>query len=271
LNRPTRENLSPHVKSASKTHRPLTAPLQTLSGESYIDHEDAESDDDDEVVPISDSRLTLAKQQSTDRLTSGTSNSSLSRQSSDLPFDNLNLITSNIQSPPSNYRITWPVQIKVFALQDENEQRQQLLAWRANLRKTEPRRSSKQFLDRDLEKKYRESIRRRREIESFVTPEIIEEHQLNDPAFAKRYRQLKLAIRVGKTPIYDPNDREIHVTANKSKIERTRTALITAKQNKTKNFYQNQQKINDAKLSKRVDGFLKRLATFKQHAEKEGY
>lgn len=124
-----------------------------------------------------------------------------------------------------------------------------------------------------LKKKYRESIRRRKEIESFVTPEIIEEHQLNDPIFAKRYRQLKLAIRAGKTPTYDPNDREIHVTTNKSKIERTRTALITAKQNKIKSFYQNQQKINDAKLSKRVDSFLKRLATFKQEQElpEEGY
>ncbi len=71
----------------------MTATLQTLSDESYIDHEDAESDDDD-VVPISDSRLTSAKQQSTDRLTSGASNSFLSHQSSDLSFDNLNLTTS---------------------------------------------------------------------------------------------------------------------------------------------------------------------------------
>jgi hypothetical protein len=120
------------------------------------------------------------------------------------------------------------------------------------------------FLILILKKKYRESIRRRKEIESFVTPEIIEEHQSNDPVFAKRYRQLKLAIRAGKTPTYDSNDREIHVTTNKSKIERTRTALITAKQNKIKSFYQNQQKINDDKLSKRVDSFLKPLTTFKQ-------
>ncbi len=118
-----------------------------------------------------------------------------------------------------------------------------------------------------LKKKYRESIRRRKEIESFVTPEIIEEHQLNDPVFAKRYRQLKSAIRAGKTPTYDSNDREIHVTTNKSKTERTRTALITAKQNKIKNFYRNQQKINDDKLSKRVDSFLNCLTIFKQEQE----
>jgi hypothetical protein len=95
------------------------------------------------------------------------------------------------------------------------------------------------------------------------------EYQLNDPVFAKRYRKLKLAIRTGKTPTYDPNDREIHITTNKSKTERTRTALITAKQTKIKNFYQNQQKINDEKLSKRVDSFLKRLATFKQEHQKK--
>jgi hypothetical protein len=35
-----------------------------------------------------------------------------------------------------------------------------------------------------------------------------------------------------------------------------------------KNFYQNQQNINDTKLSKRIDSFLKRLATFKQQSGK---
>jgi hypothetical protein len=34
-----------------------------------------------------------------------------------------------------------------------------------------------------------------------------------------------------------------------------------------KNFYQNQQNINDTKLSKRIDSFLKRLATFKQQKQ----
>ncbi len=249
----------------------MTAPSQTLSDESYIDHEDTDSDDDD-VVPISDSRLTSAKQQSSDRFTSGTLNSFVSHQSSDLPFDNTTITTSNVSSSslePSSYRITWPVRLRVFAVQDEDEHRQQFLAWRAEQRTGKPRRTSKQLYDTELERKYRESIRRRIEIESYATPQAIAEHQSNDPVFAKRYRQLKLAIRAGKTPIYDPNDREIHVTTNKSKIERTRTALITAKQNRVKTFYQNQQKINDAKLSKRVDHFLKRLDTFKQEQEEQ--
>jgi hypothetical protein len=244
----------------------LTAPSQTLSDESYIDHEDTDSDDDD-VVPISDSRLTSAKQQSSDRFTSGTLNSFVSHQSSDLPFDNTTITTSNVSSSslePSSYRITWPVRLRVFAVQDEDEHRQQFLAWRAEQRNTKSGRSSKQLGESDLEKNLRESTRRRKEIESFITPEIIEEHRLNDPVFAKRYRQLKLAVRAGKTPTYDPNDREIHVTMNKAKLERTRTALMTARQNKIKNFYQNQLKINDAMLSKRVDNFLKRMNTFKE-------
>ncbi len=244
----------------------MTTPLQTSSDELYIDHEDTESEDD-EGIPISDSRV-ISDKHSNDRLTSGVPNSIVSHQSSDLPFDNPNLTASNGSlSSPSNHRITWPVKIKVFALQDEDEHRQQFLAWRADQRKTKQRHSSKQFYDLDLEKKYRESIRRRKEIDSFVTPEIIEEHQLNDPVFAKRYRQLKLAIRAGKTPIYDPNDGEIRVTMNKAKDKRIRTALITAKQTRMKNFYENQQKINDAKLSKRVDSFLKRLSIFKQEQE----
>jgi len=207
---------------------------------------------------------------STDRLTSATTNSTISQHSTDLPFDNLNLIPTITSAPStSNHRITWPVKIKVFALQDEDEARQKFLAWRAEQRKTKIRRSSKTFYDIDLEKKYQESIRRRKEIESFVTPELIEEHQLNDPVFAKRYRQLKLAIRAGKIPTYDPSDREIHITMNKSKMERTRTALITAKQTKIRNFYRNQQKLNDAQLSKRIDTFLKHLAKLKQEQEQQ--
>ena len=265
-----RENRSTRAKSASTTYRLLTAPSQNLSDESYIDHEDTDSDDD-EAVPFSESRSTSAKHQSSDRFTSGTLNSFISQQSSDLPFDNTNITTSKVSaaSEPSCYRITWPVQLRVFPVQDEDEHRQQFLAWRAEQRTGKPRRTSKQLYDTELEKKYKESIRRRIEIESYATPQAIAEHQSNDPIFAKRYRQLKLAIRAGKTPIYDPNDREIHVTTNKSKIERTRTALITAKQNRVKTFYQNQQKMNDAKLSKRVDNFLKRLDTFKQEQEEQ--
>ncbi len=50
--------------------------------------------------------------------------------------------------------MTLPVQRKVFAIQGEDEYRQQFFAWRTDLRKTKTRRSSKQFLDlHDLEKK----------------------------------------------------------------------------------------------------------------------
>ncbi|CAF4002368.1 unnamed protein product, partial [Rotaria sp. Silwood1] len=72
---------------------------------------------------------------------------------------------------------------------------------------------------------------------------LIQEHKLNDPIFAKRYRQLKLALRAGKIPSYDPNDCELNLTMTKSKIERARSALITAKQSKIKTYYQTQQNI----------------------------
>lgn len=262
--RPTNNRTTSRAKSASTVSRPFTAPLQTFIHE-YTDHEDTESDD--EAVPFSVSRLTSARHTS-DRATSAVSTSILSEHSSDLPLENLNITKSNAPST-SSHHITWPVKLKVFSLQDEDEARQQFLAWRADQRKSKPRRTSKQYFDLDLERKYQESIRRRKEIESFVTPELIEEHQLNDPVFAKRYRQLKLAVRAGKVPTYDPNDREIHLAMNKSKIERTRTALITAKQTKMKNLYQNQQRLNDAQLSKRIDTFLKRLAKLKQEQEQE--
>lgn len=263
LSRPIRDSTQHRAKSASTISRPFTAPLQTFSHE-YTDPEDSESDD--EAVPISISRLTSAKQ-SSDRATSAVSNSIVSHPPSDFPLDNLNVTTSNV--PSTDHRITWPVKIKVFSLQDEDEARQQFLIWRTEQRKTKPKRSSQQFFDQELEQKYEESIRRRKEIESFVTPELIEEHKLNDPVFAKRYRQLQLAIRAGKIPTYDLADREILITMNKSKIERARTALIIAKETKMKNFYRNQQMINDANLSKRVDSFLKRLAQFKQEQQQE--
>ena len=157
--------------------------------------------------------------------------------------------------------------MKVFAVQDEEEARRQFLAWRTEQLKVKARRSSKQFLDLELERQYQESIRRRKEIEAFVTPDLIEEHRKNDPVFAKRYRQLKTAVRAGGTPNYDPSDHDIVITMNKSKIERARTALVTAKQSKLKNFYRNQQMINDANLSKRIDTFLNRLAKLKEEQE----
>jgi len=264
LARSTDASIQSRAKSASTIFRPFTAPLQTFSQE-YTSHEETESDD--EILPISDSCVASAKCSNDPRPISAVSSSIHSQHSHDLSLDNPDITTSSI--PRAGPRITWPIKIKVFALQDEDETRQQLLTWRADQRKTKSRRLSKQFFDLQLENKYKESIRRRKEIETFITPELIEEHQFNDPIFAKRYRQLKLAVRGGKIPKYDPNDQEIHITMNKSKIERTRTALITAKQTKIKNFYQNQQKINDENLSKRIDTFLKHLASLKQEQEEE--
>lgn len=240
-------------KSLSTFSRPVTAPAQTFFTEDFlVDSDEIESIHDDTSIPTaSQSRITSATRPSTAR-----ARSSAPRQSSsELVFDDLK---------PSNQRITWPVRIKVFSLQDEDEARQKFLEWTADQRRMRSKRSSKQNVDFELEQKYHQSVRRRKEIESFVTPEIIEEHQLNDPVFAKRYRQLQLAIRAGKCPVYDANDREIHFTINKSSVERTRTALIAAKENRMKDFYRNQQRINDAKLSKRVEHFLKRLAQFQK-------
>ena len=140
------------------------------------------------------------------RVTSGkiTNNRSTSAVSSSVFLKKPELpITKNdntIRASSTSHRITWPVSLKVFALQDEDEARQQFLAWRTEQRKTKTRRSSKQLLDIELERKYQESVRRRKQIESFVTPDLVQEHNLNDPVFAKRYRQLQLAVRAGKIP-----------------------------------------------------------------------
>jgi len=53
----------------------------------------------------------------------------------------------------------------------------------------------------------------------------------------------------------------------KSKIERARSALITAKESKMKSFYQKQQNMNDTNLTNRIDTFLKRLAELKKEQE----
>lgn len=258
LARPDRDNAQSRAKSASSVSRPFTAPLQTF----YQD--DTESDD--ETIPISVSRITSGKR-SNDYPTSAVSSSVFSQNSLDLNLTKTDNITPSV--PSASHRITWPVSLKVFALQDEDEARQQFLAWRAEQRKTRPRHQSKQYLDIELERKYQESIRRRIQIESFVTPDLVEEHSINDPVFAKRYRQLQLAVRAGKVPIYDPADREINIIMNKKKMERARTALMTATQSKIKNFYRDQQKINDTILSKRIDTFLKRLSKLKQEQEQE--
>ena len=232
-----RANASSRTKSLLATTRPGTAPAQTIFSEDFLFDPD-------------DSCPTPAKEPSKPR-----PRSSVPRPSTDL------------QS--SNNRITWPVQIKVFSLQDEDEARQKYLEWTADQRRIRSKRSSKPQIDSELEQKYHQSVRRRQEIESFITPEIIEEHQINDPIFAKRYRQLQLAIRAGRCPVYDLNDREIHLTMTKSRMERTRTAMIAAKRSQMKDFYRHQQRINDAKLSKRVEHFLKRLTQFKQELNED--
>lgn len=220
------------AKSASTLSRPLTAPLHHFR-ENFFDRDETESDD--EFVPIS---------------TNPTPSASLEK-----PSD---------EGEETRCRITWPVRIRVFALQDENETRKQYLAWKAEQRKTKIRRSSKTFFDEDLEKQYQQSIRRRQELEAFLTPELIAEHKQNDPIFAKRYRQLQLAIRAGKLPNYDPHDCEIHPTTNKLRIQRARSALINAKQTKIQTFYRQRQNLNDNQLTKRVETFLKKLDEFKK-------
>ncbi len=241
------------AKSVSTLSRPYTAPLQTL----YEQQNDIESDD--EVVPISISRLTSSKQ-SVDRSSSVISYSALSQH---LVDSNDDTIATPIISSPS-YRITWPVKLRVFALQDEDESRKQFLAWRAEQRKSKVRRPSKTFFDSELDRKYKQSIKRREEIEAFLTPELIEEHKIDDPIFAKRYQQLKLAVRSGKLPTYDPNDCEININMSKSRIERARSALITAEQSKIKTYYRNQQNLYDTNLSKRMKAFLERVQKLKE-------
>ncbi|CAF3512521.1 unnamed protein product [Rotaria sp. Silwood1] len=251
------------AKSASTISRPYTAPLQTIY-EQKPDQTDIESDD--EAIPISISRLTSGKR-SVARSSSAVSTSTMSQHLTETNISSIDTKSSMISS--ISHRITWPVKLKVFALQDENEARQQYLAWRAEQRKNKMKQAPTTFFDGELERKYQESIRRRQEIDAFLTPELIQEHKLNDPIFAKRYRQLKLALRAGKIPSYDPNDCELNLTMTKSKIERARSALITAKQSKIKTYYQTQQNINDTNLSKRIETFLKRIAKLKEEQEQE--
>ncbi|CAF0875206.1 unnamed protein product [Rotaria sp. Silwood1] len=256
--RSNRENNQTRAKSALIAPRSHTAPIQT------VDHEDIESDD--ETISTSTSRITSSKS-SHDRITSAISSIDIPQHLSELPTNNSDIIPPSI--PSSIHRITWPVRLKVFALQSEDEARQQFLNWLAEKRKTKRKESIKQYYDLELQRKYQESIRRRKEIESFVTPDIIEEHIRNDPIFAKRYRQLQLAIRTGKVPNYDPKDHDTNIIMTKSKIDRVRTALITAKKSRIKDFYRNQQLINDAILSERVENFLKNLTEFNQQQEQQ--
>lgn len=264
LSRNEADRLRIRPKSVSTISRPYTAPLQTF----YERQNDLESDD--EIIPMPLSRLTSGKY-SIDRVSSAISSSVLSQHPPD-PVIAPEPTPPPVPPPPAlpsfvAHRITWPVKLKVFALQDENEARKQFLAWRAEQRKTKVRRPSKTFYDKELEEKYQQSIRRRQEIEDYVTPELIQEHKLEDPIFAKRFRQLKLAVRAGKIPTYDPNDREINVKMTKSKIERERSALITAKQSKIQTFYRNQQNLHDRNLNDRIQTFLNRIKSIKKEQE----
>jgi len=54
---------------------------------------------------------------------------------------------------------------------------------------------------------------------------------------------------------------------SKSRIERARSALITAKQSKIKSYYRNQQNLNDTNLSKRINAFLERVKKLKEEHE----
>lgn len=196
------------------------------------------------------------------RLKSAVSDSDSCQAPSELPNNNSESTISSASI--SSHRITWPVKLKVFSLQDEGEARQQFLTWRAEQRNSKTIEPLKTHFDREIEQKYLETLRRRKEIEAFVTPAVIEEHFIHDPVFAKRYRQLQSAIRSGRVPNYDPNDCEIHTTFNKSNIERTRTALITAKESQAKDHYRNQQLLNNTILTKRIENFLKHLAEFNE-------
>jgi len=54
---------------------------------------------------------------------------------------------------------------------------------------------------------------------------------------------------------------------SKSRIERARSALITAKQSKIKSYYRNQQNLNDTNLTKRINAFLERVKKLKEEHE----
>ena len=245
------------AKSASTLSRPYTAPLQPFY-DFANDHDD--SDSDDEALPISISRSTSAKRPMSVISTQTTSNS---------PLTTTNNETQNQEKSPTTnvgFRITWPVTLKVFSLQDENEFRQEYLAWRAEKRKLKSRPVQPTFIDADLEEKYQQSIRRRQEIEAYLTPELIRQYKSNDPIFAKRHRQLKLAFRSRKVPTYDPHDLYIHGKLSKSNIERAKSALATSQQRKIQNFYRTQQNENDLQLSKRITEFLSKLEKMKENS-----
>ena len=256
----TSDRPSSRAKSASTLARPFTAPLRT------VHEQDTESDD--EIQPISMSRSTSAKR-SIHRPGSVVSSSTLSHHPpapapSSMSEPAPALGEQRGDSSSNSHKITWPVSLKVFALQDENVARQQLLAWRAEQRKLRARRSSKSFIDVELERKHQESIRRQKELDAYLTPELIAEHKENDPIFAKRYRQLKLAIRSGKLPAYDPNDRHFHAPLSKSRIERARSALLSASQSKRQTIYRERQNHHDYALNKRIEIFLAELERFQK-------
>ena len=177
------------------------------------------------------------------------------------------------ESGCTTHRITWPVTLKVFALPDEDEARQELLAWRAEQRQTLAQSASNDILDPKedlaLQKQYEKSLRKQQEIDAFITEDLIHEHQINDPIFAKRYRQLQIAVRTGKVPNYDPHDRDLNTRITKSSIQRTQSALMSAQAAHTKYLRERQKFIQNAQLSQRISMFLQRFDQFRENQRQE--
>ena len=173
----------------------------------------------------------------------------------------------------STHRITWPVNLKVFALTDEDEARQEFLTWRSEQRQNFVQCASNEILDPKedlvLQRKYEKSIRKQQEIDAFITEELIQEHQMNDPIFAKRYRQLQIAVRTGKVPNYDPHDRNLNTRITKSSIQRTQSALMSAQAAHTKYLRERQKLIQNAQLSQRISLFLQRFDQFKENQRQD--
>lgn len=253
------------AKSASTLSRPYTAPLQPFYD--FVNDQD-ETDSDDEALPLTFSRATSAKALNT-RPTSVVSTSttihSIQQQTAAAPTPTTQNEPSNTENPTNlTTRVNWSVKMRVFSLPDEDQFRKEVLAWKAEQRKQRARPVQQAFVDVELERKYQESIRRRQEIEAVITPELVQQYKNNDPVFAKRYRQLKLAFRSGKVPNYDPHDLLINGKLSKTNVERAKSALVTSHQKKIQNFYRTQQNQTDIQLSKRIESFLEKLAKMKE-------
>jgi hypothetical protein len=85
---------------------------------------------------------------------------------------------------------------------------------------------------------------------------IVDECRMHDPIFAKRYEQLKSAVRVGRAPLYDPGDCKIRPTVSKSKIRRIQESFIATKECRMKETYQNEQIRRQARFQQRMQNFF---------------